>query len=80
MYYVYLLRSQINPEKTYIGYTTDITNRLETHNSGRSVFTINFRPWKLVNYIAFDSKEKALSFERYLKEGSGHAFAQKRLW
>ncbi|TIU85985.1 MAG: GIY-YIG nuclease family protein, partial [Mesorhizobium sp.] len=26
------------------------------------------------------SRAKATSFERYLKSGSGHAFASKRLW
>ncbi len=32
------------------------------------------------NYIAFSSTVKAQAFERYLKQGSGHAFANKRLW
>jgi predicted GIY-YIG superfamily endonuclease len=53
---------------------------METHNSGGSVHTANNRPWKLVTYIAFDSEEKALVFEKYIKIGSGHAFAKKRLW
>jgi putative endonuclease len=80
MHYIYLIRSKINSEKTYIGYTTDVNERLEKHNSGGSVHTANFRPWQLISYIAFDTKEKALSFEQYLKVGSGHAFAQKRFW
>jgi hypothetical protein len=37
-------------------------------------------PWKLVTYVAFSDIEKARAFERYLKSGSGHAFAKKRLW
>jgi len=44
------------------------------------VSTANGRPWKLKRYIAFQSKPAALTFERYLKTGSGHAFARKRLW
>jgi len=76
MYYVYLLRSVKNPEKTYVGYKA----RLEKHNEGGLVHTARYRPWKLVEYLAFDSKEKALSFEKYIKVGSGYAFAKKRFW
>jgi putative endonuclease len=80
MYYVYLIRSLKYPDKTYIGQTRDINQRLEKHNSGASVATIDFRPWRLVAYIALDSAEKAISFEKYLKVGSGHAFAKRRFW
>ena len=80
MYYVYFLRSINAPSKTYVGYTTNLKQRMETHNSGGSVHTVNDRPWKLVTYMAFDSEEKALAFEKYIKIGSGYAFAKKRLW
>ena len=80
MYYVYFLRSLKDPTKTYVGYTTNLQQRLETHNSGRSIHTCNAKPWKLVMYLAFESEEKALSFEKYIKIGSGYAFAKKRLW
>ena len=80
MYYVYLLRSISSPSKTYIGYTTTISGRLEKHNEGGSVYTKKDRPWKLIAYIAFDSKKKALDFEKYIKVGSGYAFAKRRLW
>ena len=36
-------------------------------------------PVKLNTYIAFYDKYKAFEFEKYLKSGSGRAFAQKRL-
>jgi putative endonuclease len=80
MFYVYFLRSTKNLSKTYVGYTTDLIQRLETHNSGGSIYTEQDRPWKLVVYIAFDSEEKAIAFEKYIKIGSGYAFAKKRLW
>jgi len=80
MYYVYLIRSLKNPQKTYIGYTNNLDQRLEKHNNGTSIATTDCRPWKLVTYIAFDDETKALEFEKYLKVGSGHAFAQRRLW
>jgi putative endonuclease len=34
----------------------------------------------LETYIAFETKHDALAFEKYLKSGSGQAFANKRLW
>ena len=80
MYCVYLIRSKINSEKTYIGFTTDLEQRLQEHNSGKSFHTADFRPWQLVAYCCFDSKLKAMEFEKYIKSGSGHAFAQRRLW
>ena len=80
MYYVYLLRSLEAPSKTYIGYTTNLKQRLKAHNSGGSINTKKHRPWKLVTYLAFNNEKKALAFEKYIKQGSGHAFAKKRLW
>ncbi len=80
MYYVYLLRSEAFPEQTYIGCTEDLKQRLDTHNAGNSVHTNKFKPWRLITYFAFDAKQKALDFERYLKTGSGQAFAKRHLW
>lgn len=78
MYYVYLLRSLNNSSKTYIGYTTDIRQRFERHNSGGSIYTKDDKPWKLETYIAFADEKKARTFEKYLKVGSGNSFAKKR--
>jgi putative endonuclease len=80
MYFVYLIRSLKFPKQTYVGQTDNLQERLETHNSGGSVFTASFRPWKLVSCVGFDNKEQVLEFEQYLKSGSGRAFAKKRLW
>ena len=77
MYHVYFLRSLKNPLKTYIGYTINLEQRLETHNSGGSLYTRVDRPWKLIVSVAFESEDKALEFEGYIKIGSGHAFAKK---
>lgn len=64
----------------YIGYTTDLYGRLKKHNEGGSVYTSADRPWKLVMYLCFEDKSRAIEFEKYLKSGSGNAFAKKRLW
>jgi len=80
MYYVYLIRSIPRPDQRYVGFTEDLRIRLKNHNNGGSPHTSKYRPWKLVTYLAFSTKEMALAFEHYLKSGSGHAFANKRLW
>jgi putative endonuclease len=36
-------------------------------------------PWELTAYTALPEKPLAEKFERYLKSGSGRAFAQRRL-
>lgn len=80
MHYVYLIESEAAPGKRYTGYTEDLRQRLADHNAGKNVSTAPFRPWRLRTYLAFSTKAQALAFERYLKSGSGHAFARKRLW
>lgn len=60
--------------------TADLKQRLQQHNAGQSAHTSKFKPWRLETYIAFSERQKAEALERYLKSGSGHAFADKRLW
>jgi len=79
MHYVYLLRSNMDPAQTYTGLTSDLKERLRKHNHGEVTHTAKFKPWVLVSYHAFPSREKAAAFEAYLKSGSGRAFAKRRL-
>ena len=79
MYYVYSIRSENNTDKYYVGLTTDVERRLFEHNTGKSIHTNKFRPWKIVSYTAFVDKSRAEKFEAYLKTSSGRAFAKKRL-
>ena len=77
MFYVYLLL--LSNKKFYVGYSINLKQRIEEHNGGLVNTTKNFRPLKLVFYAAFNSQNKALAFERYLKSSSGFAFRNKRL-
>jgi len=78
--YVYLLRSTSNPTQRYIGLTENLKRRLEEHNAGKSTYTAGHRPWKIEVAIRFENDLKAADFERYLKSGSGHAFAGRHFW
>ena len=64
----------------YVGYTTDINERLKTHNAGGSIHTKKDKPWELVVCMAFKNIDCAKQFENYLKSQSGRAFTKKRLW
>jgi len=78
-FYVYILQSERFPEAFYIGFTEDLRSRLPAHNAGRVPHTAKSRPWRIKTAVAFTDRERALEFERYLKSGSGRAFAKKRL-
>ncbi len=77
MHYVYILESEKKPGEYYRGITADLPERLRAHNAGKCRHTAKFAPWKVKFYAAFDSPELARKFERYLKTGSGHAFAKR---
>jgi putative endonuclease len=57
--------------------TDDLRARLAKHNAGEVPHTSKYRPWRLRTYIAFDDEQRAIAFEKYLKSGSGRAFAKK---
>jgi len=80
MFYVYLLKSIKSSNKTYVGFTTNVKERLQKHNEGGSIYTSDYKPWKLVSFVGFDEESKAIDFEKYIKSGFGYAFAKKRLW
>ena len=80
MFYVYLIRSETFPEQRYVGFTTDLKDRLAAHNAGGSVHTSKYKPWTLIGYHAFADKRRTQEFEYYLKSGSGKAFANRHLW
>jgi len=73
-------RSKAFPDKRYVGRTRDLKKRLPQHNAGRSPHTRKFAPWELVAAVYFADAERAAAFERYLKQGSGHAFAERHFW
>jgi predicted GIY-YIG superfamily endonuclease len=78
-FYVYILESLADSTRHYTGFTEDLKQRVDHHNAGGVPHTAKFRPWKLQTAIAFTDRQKALDFERYLKSGSGRAFAVRRL-
>lgn len=75
MHYVYILLCKNN--KTYVGCTDNLKERLERHKKGFVPATKPILPVTLVSYFAFRNKFTAFNFEKYLKSGSGRAFLKK---
>ena len=69
IYYVYLIKT-INSriKKTYVGYTNNLKNRLDKHNSNKGARSTKGFKWILIYKKKFISKSKAMSYEYKLKK------------
>lgn len=79
MFYTYILRNS-KTGRYYIGYTHDLKNRLKEHINRQVKSTKSDLNYKLEWYCAFQTMTQAVSFEKYLKTGSGIAFMKKRFF
>jgi len=70
MYIVYILQSSKN-ERYYIGYTSDILQRLTYHNSGKNKSTKPGIPWSIVFQEQCQTKKEAWIRERQIKSYKG---------
>ena len=55
-------------KKTYVGYTNNIENRLEKHNSNKGAKSTMGYKWLLIYNKKFKTKNEAMSFEYKLKK------------
>lgn len=78
MYFVYVLQSQ-KDKKLYIGYSENINERLNYHNSGKVKSTRNRRPLTLVYYEAYINKLDATSREYHLKTHQQRDLLKQRI-
>lgn len=78
--FVYVLKNDEVPPRYYTGVTADVARRHAEHNSGQCTHTTaKHRPWSIDMVIEFADERRAVAFERYLKSGSGVAFANRHL-
>ena len=75
--FVYILKTCGEPTRYYTGVTSNVPARLAAHNAGLSRHTAHHRPWQIDVVVEFDDEQRALRFEKYLKSGSGCAFAKR---
>ena len=78
MYYVYVLVNEDG--KIYIGYSSNLRERIKSHKNKKSKYTSRYENWELCYYEAFISKEDALKREKALKKsGQGRRWLKERI-
>ena len=74
-YIVYILFSA-SGNKHYTGFTTDLTQRLLSHNELGKGWTKSYRPWIVIYTKEFETKQEAMEYENWLKSGVGRDFVK----
>ncbi len=70
-YIVYILKS-IKDSKYYYGYTSNLANRLNRHNSGMVRSTKARTPFMIIYTEIFQDKSTAIKRENYFKSIDGY--------
>ena len=66
-FYVYMLKSLSKKKVTYVGYTNNISKRIKLHKEGKGAKFTRGRKWKLIYKEKYNTKNKAISREYYIK-------------
>ncbi len=72
-YTVYILYSE-KFNKHYTGFTSNLGERLLSHNELGWGWTVKYRPWKLIYSKEFTDKSEAIKYEKWLKTGVGREY------
>jgi len=75
MFFTYILQSQ-KDLSFYIGYTSNLEQRLEQHNKATSGYTSTKKPWKLVYFETFDLETEARKRERAIKKKKSRKYIE----
>jgi len=78
VYKVYVLKSK-KDNKRYVGYTSDVAERLIEHNRGKVKSTFKRRPLELIYSESYHDELEAKRRERFLKSGQGRKFLNEIL-
>ena len=73
MYFVYVLKSQID-NKFYYGMTNNLIKRLESHNNKTVSSTKSRAPFNLIYYENVNNIQEARKREKYFKSGFGRKY------
>ncbi|MBL7826272.1 MAG: GIY-YIG nuclease family protein [Saprospiraceae bacterium] len=66
MFFTYILQSQ-SDGSFYVGYTSNLEQRLNQHNQGLSRYTKGKTPWVIAYCESFETKSEAIKREIFLK-------------
>jgi putative endonuclease len=72
-YYVYILKS-LKTGRYYVGQTSNLTQRLQQHNSPEAGHTLKEQPWELAWSCTVSSRQEAMQLERKIKKRGASRF------
>ena len=75
MFHTYIIYSE-SINKFYIGYTHNLTLRIERHNNGWGKFSSKGIPWELVYSETFSSKANAIKRENEIKKKKSRKYIE----
>jgi putative endonuclease len=79
MFYVYVIRSVVDPSYHYKGFCSDIEERLKEHNAGQTKSIKHKIPFELVYVEQYNNLDSAIKREKYFKTGAGRRFLKVKL-
>ena len=77
VFYVYIIES-LATKRWYVGFTSDLSDRLTYHNRGFNRSTKAEGPWRYVFQRSIESRNQAREFEKYLKAVRNKVFIRKK--
>ena len=79
MFTVYILYAE-KFQKIYIGYTSNIEQRIISHNLlATKGYTVKFRPWNVIHTEEYATKAEAMNREKWLKSGVGRTWIKENV-
>ncbi len=78
MHWVYVLRSRVN-QNFYIGCTSDLEQRLKSHEAGEVRSTKARRPLDLIYKEEYLDKYEAFKIERFYKTSRGKRLLKEKI-
>ena len=73
MFFVYCLNS-MSRNYLYVGLTDNLERRFNEHQSGKNHTTKPYRPFQLIYFEGFETRQDARNKEKYLKSGVGKEY------
>jgi len=75
MFYVYIIKSEIN-DRYYIGSTNNIKRRIMEHNLGKSIYTRLSAPFKLCYFEKLKTLKDARKREYFIKKKKSRIYIE----
>ena len=75
MFFTYILQSQ-KDQSFYIGFTSNLEQRLQQHNKATSGYTSTKKPWKVVYFETFEFETDARKRERAIKKKKSRKYIE----